>query len=239
MKKVTILLVAVLGFAFSSCNKDAGSSLTGSKKISLDTEIDSVSYALGTNVGSQMNSMGVKDFNYDVFVQAFADALEGNDLLIDAMNGGQLLNAYFGTLQQKQMDAMQAGAGDNLKEGQDFLEKNKSEKGIQVTATGLQYKVEKMGDGAKPSATDRVKVHYHGTLLDGTIFDSSVDRGTPYETGLNQVIKGWTEGLQLMPVGSKFRFFVPSELAYGANPRPGVIKANMVLIFDVEMIEIL
>jgi FKBP-type peptidyl-prolyl cis-trans isomerase len=239
MKKITILLAVVLGFAFSSCNKDAGSSLTSSKKISLDTEIDSVSYALGSNVGSQMNSMGVKEFNYDAFVKAFADALEGNELLMDAMAGGQLLNTYFGALQQKQMEEMQASAGTNLKEGQEFLEQNKSKEGVQVTASGLQYKVEKMGDGPKPSASDDVRVHYHGTLLDGTVFDSSVDRGEPTQFGLNQVIPGWTEGLQLMPVGSKFTFYVPSELGYGANPRGGPIGPNMVLIFEVELLAIL
>ena len=239
MKKVTILIVAVLGFAFTGCN-DEGGSATSSKEVSLNTEIDSVSYALGNNVGSQMNQMGVEGFNYDAFVKAFADAVEGNESLMDPMAGGQLLNTYFQRLQMEQMQEMQAKAGDNLKEGQDFLAKNKDAEGVQVTASGLQYKVVKMGTGEKPSSpTTEVKVHYHGTLLDGTVFDSSVDRDTPYDTALNQVIAGWTEGVQLMPVGSKFTFWVPSELGYGANPRPGPIGPNMVLVFDIELIEIL
>lgn len=247
MRKITFLLsVAILGFAVSSCAQKGESSLTSTKKVSLKNEIDSVSSALGTDFGGRMNSMGLKEFNNDAFIQAFADAFAGNDPVIDPVAGGQFLNVFFGKLQQKQMEEQQkqmeetqANADVDLKAGQDFLEKNKSKDGVLVTASGLQYKILTEASGKKPAATDKVRVHYHGTLLDGTIFDSSVDRGEPSEFGLNQVIKGWTEGVQLMSVGSKFRFFVPSELAYGPNPRSGPIGPNMVLIFDIELLEIL
>ena len=117
-----------------------------------------------------------------------------------------------------------------------FLEENKGKEGVVVTQSGLQYKVITMGDGAKPSANDTVKVHYHGTLIDGTIFDSSIQRGEPIEFPLNRVIKGWTEGLQLMPIGSKFIFYIPADLAYGeASPSP-LIKPNSTLIFEVELL---
>jgi FKBP-type peptidyl-prolyl cis-trans isomerase FklB len=126
------------------------------------------------------------------------------------------------------------------KEGVDFLKKNENKKGVKQTFSGLQYKVLKKGNGKKPSASSRVKVHYKGTLISGETFDSSYERGVPAEFGLSQVIPGWTEGLQLMSVGSKFEFFIPQELAYGANPQPGgIIKPYSLLIFEVELLEIL
>ena len=124
------------------------------------------------------------------------------------------------------------------KQGLTFLEANKSKEGVKTTESGLQYIVLKQGKGKKPKTTDRVKVHYHGTTIDGTVFDSSVDKGVPSEFGVTQVIKGWTEGLQLMKVGSKYKFFIPQELAYGQNPRPGIIKPYMALIFEVELLDI-
>ncbi|MDB4121425.1 FKBP-type peptidyl-prolyl cis-trans isomerase, partial [bacterium] len=130
-------------------------------------------------------------------------------------------------------------AAENKEAGEKFLAENKTKEGVQTTASGLQYSVLKEGTGEKPTTASKVKVHYHGTLIDGTVFDSSVDKGEPAEFGVTQVIKGWTEGLQLMNVGAKYKFFVPSSLAYGANPRPGgVIKPNATLIFDVELLEI-
>ncbi|MEA1876394.1 MAG: FKBP-type peptidyl-prolyl cis-trans isomerase [Bacteroidota bacterium] len=241
MKKITLVLTVVAAlFIMSSCNQQSGSSLTGSGKITLETELDSVSYALGASVAASVKQSGAKELNNEVFARAFADAMADEEILIDPSMGNQIIQAFFQKLSMQQMAEMQAGAEQNLKEGQDFLAKNKNEDGVQVTASGLQYKVIKEASGAKPTATDKVKVHYHGTLVDGTVFDSSIDRGEPTEFPLNQVIKGWTEGIQLMSVGSKFKFFIPSELAYGSNPRPGgPIGADMVLIFDVELLEIL
>ena len=130
-------------------------------------------------------------------------------------------------------------AAANLKAGQDFLETNKTKPGITALASGLQYEVIHNGEGAKPLATNKVTCHYHGTLIDGTVFDSSVERGQPITLGLKNVIPGWTEALQLMPVGSKWKLFIPSELAYGENPPPGSpIKEGAALIFDVELLEI-
>ena len=241
MKKITLVFtVAAALLIMSSCNQKSGSSLTSSNKIKLENELDSVSYALGSNVAASIKQSGAKEINNEIFAQAFANTMADEEILIDPNQGNQILQAYFQRLGQQQMEEMQASSGENLKAGQDFLAKNKSEAGVKETASGLQYQVIKEANGAKPSATDKVKVHYHGTLIDGTVFDSSVDRGEPAEFGLNQVIKGWTEGIQLMTVGSKFKFFIPSELAYGPNPRAGgPIGPNMVLIFDVELLEVL
>ena len=127
--------------------------------------------------------------------------------------------------------------GDTKTQGEQFLAENALKEGVQVTESGLQYEVIKMGKGKKPAATDKVKVHYHGTLIDGTVFDSSVDRGEPITFGLNQVIAGWTEGVQLMPIGSKFRFYIPQELGYGAQ-QAGSIPPYSTLIFEVELLGI-
>lgn len=240
MKKIHVVFTAVVAllFVMSACNQKVNSHLTGSKKITLDNEIDSVSYALGVNGGAQMRNMGITELNQDVFTKSFADAMGGEECLISPEESGQILDTYFRKMYEKQMTSQQEGAENNLKEGINFLEKNKSKKGVIVTPSGLQYIVMKMGDGPKPKATDNVKVHYHGTTIDGTVFDSSVDRGEPVEFPLNGVISGWTEGVQLMPVGSKFKFFIPQELAYGTNPPAGSgIGSKSVLIFEVELLE--
>lgn len=140
----------------------------------------------------------------------------------------------FDKLNQAKEDKLAA----NLKAGEDFLEANKTKPGVETTASGLQYEVLKEGDGPKPSATDKVKCHYHGTLIDGTVFDSSVQRGQPATFPLNMVIKGWTEALQLMPVGSKYRLFLHPSLAYGSRQTGAVIGPNSTLIFDVELLDI-
>ena len=155
---------------------------------------------------------------------------EAADLKIDKGEMMSILNTFMEAKAAAQREAAS-------KEGREFLEKNKEKDGVTTTASGLQYEVITMGDGEKPSATDRVKTHYHGTLIDGTVFDSSVERGEPISFGLNQVIKGWTEGLQLMPIGSKFRFFIPYNLAYGERGQ-GSIPPFATLIFEVELIDI-
>lgn len=241
MKKLRFALIVFAAILMvTACNNQSKTATSTSKKVKLTNEIDSVSYALGVNGAVSMKGMGITELNYDVFVNGFQKSMEDEDVLISEAQSSQILNDYFQKVQMKQMEEMQVGADDNLKEGQDFLAKNKTAEGVIETASGLQYKVIKKGNGPKPTATSEVKVHYHGTLIDGTVFDSSVDRGEPAQFPLNRVIKGWTEGLQLMPVGSKYKFFIPSELAYGSNPRPGgPIGPNMVLIFDVELLEII
>ena len=180
-----------------------------------------------------MKGQGFDEMNFDALIKGMMDVYGSEDLMINEVEAQGVLQAFF-------TGAMDRIKEKNLQEGLAFLEKNKKNKGINVTESGLQYEVIKNANGPKPTAEDQVKVHYHGTLIDGTVFDSSVDRGEPIDFPLNGVIKGWTEGLQLMSVGSKFKFYIPSEIAYGENPRPGgPIGPNMVLIFDVELIEIL
>lgn len=201
--------------------------------VKLATELDTASYALGVNMGNQIKSIGMEEINIMAFAKGFQQVIGGDktDLTVDETN--PILQAYFTNLQNKKAEA-------NLKEGQDWLAANGKKSGVVTTASGLQYEVMREGTGIKPLATDSVKVHYHGTLIDGTVFDSSVDRNEPVEFPLNGVIPGWTEGVQLMSVGSKYKFFIPSELAYGANPRPGgPIEPNMVLIFEVELLDVI
>lgn len=201
---------------------------------------------LGRQLGSQLKNQilpyinetiypaGNDSLDADIFLSAFLAAVNEEETIMDATAA----NAYFMSESEKVRKAnMEAAYSNNKEAGIAFLEANKAVEGVQVTESGLQYKVVKMGKGKKPSATDRVKVHYHGTLIDGKVFDSSVERGEPATFGLNQVIPGWTEGLQLMPVGSKFTFYIPSELAYG-DRETGEIKPFSALIFDVELLSI-
>ncbi|NQX97341.1 MAG: FKBP-type peptidyl-prolyl cis-trans isomerase [Flavobacteriales bacterium] len=211
-------------------------------KLELKTEIDTVSYAIGMNMVESIK----KDFseaNFDAFI-AGARAAADNDsnALVKVEELESIISPYF---QKKQAEAQAAQAGDSEKlkeEGLKFLAENKTKEGVVTTASGLQYVVMTQGAGdAHPTATDKVEVHYHGTTPDGAVFDSSVDRGKTISFGLNQVIKGWTEGVQLMVVGSKYKFFIPQELAYGANAPgggSGPIKPFMPLVFEVELFKI-
>ena len=197
---------------------------------------------LGRQLGSQlknqilpyMNETIGDSLNADIFLNAFVSTLQEDETLMDVPTA----TAYFRTESERvRNENMASKYADNKEAGMAFLEANKAVAGVQVTESGLQYKVEKMGKGKKPSATDKVKVHYHGTLIDGTVFDSSVERGEPIVFALNQVIPGWTEGLQLMPVGSKFTFYIPYELAYG-DRETGAIKPYSALVFEVELLGI-
>jgi FKBP-type peptidyl-prolyl cis-trans isomerase FklB len=230
----SILSIAVVASMFSCGNQ--------LKEVSsLETELDSVSYAAGMGTGMNMKNQlknGFEEANKDIFIQGFLNGLDSTNLLIDVKDTQKIIQAYFQKKQAAEKAAELAKAEVYKKEGISFLEANKAKEGVVTTDSGLQYIVLKEGKGKKPTTASRVKVHYHGTILDGTVFDSSVDKGTPAEFGVTQVIKGWTEGLQLMNVGSKFKFFIPQELAYGANPRPGIIKPYMTLIFEVELLEI-
>lgn len=224
------LAVLVIGTLFSCENQV--------KEVkSLETELDSVSYAVGLSMSSQLKN-GFEDVNKEILIQAIRNGLDSTNLLLDSKDIQKTIQTYFQKKQEENKKKELAKFEVYKKEGLAFLEANKTKEGVKTTKSGLQYIVLKEGKGKKVKTTDRVKVHYHGTTVDGTVFDSSVDRGTPSEFGVTQVIKGWTEGLQLMTVGSKYKFFIPQELAYGANPRPGIIKPYMALIFEVELLDI-
>lgn len=200
----------------------------------------------GRQLGSQLKNQifpyfnssiypaGGDSLNADIFFDAFISTLEGKETLMDVPTAGAYYRSESENVRKANMASKYA---DNKQAGITFLEANKSKEGVQVTESGLQYKVIKLGKGKKPSIADKVKVHYHGTLVDGTVFDSSVDRNEPAVFGLTQVISGWTEGLQLMPVGSKFEFYIPYELAYGDMDR-GLIKPYSALVFEVELLGI-
>ncbi|MGL4631642.1 MAG: FKBP-type peptidyl-prolyl cis-trans isomerase [Leadbetterella sp.] len=191
---------------------------------------DSLSYAIGVNVGNNIKMQNI-DINSDVFSKAIRDILNGTKGSMDEQSSNAFIQSYFQRVSMKQ-------GIENRQKGEAFLAANKNNPGVKTTATGLQYKVVNEGSGERPTAEQTVKVHYHGTLTDGKVFDSSVDRGEPTSFGLSQVIKGWTEGLQLMTVGSKYTFYIPSELAYGQQGPPS-IGPNQVLIFDVELLDII
>ena len=194
-------------------------------------ENDKVSYAFGLIIAGNLKSQGVKDINSDMMAAGIQAALTGKDAKMDAAAANQVVQEYM-------MKAQEAAGAGVKKEGIEFLAANKTKPGITTTASGLQYEVIKEGTGAMPKATDKVNVHYHGTLIDGTVFDSSVDRGEPISFPLNGVIAGWTEGVQLMKEGAKYRFFIPQELAYGARGAGGSIKPYAALIFEVELLKI-
>ena len=194
--------------------------------------MDKFSYAIGLGIGQNLLSMGAQGINVEDFAQAIADVLNRNELAMSHNEAREIVNKYFMELEEK-MNA------ENIEKGKAFLAENAKKEGIVTVPSGLQYEVITEGNGKKPSATDRVKCHYEGTLIDGTLFDSSIKRGQPAVFGVNQVIKGWVEALQLMSEGSKWRLFIPSELGYGAQQAGEMIPPHSTLIFEVELIEVL
>ena len=240
MKIVNFLSIVLVAIIMSSCNNK------GVTKKSLKTELDSVSYAIGLNMGNQIRN-GFDEADVDIYIQGLRNGIDSTDVLLDQASAQQVVQAYFQKKEQEKMKKKQEEAVKKAEEefaevktaGEKFLEENTTKEGVEITESGLQYIVMKEGTGEKPTATSTVKVHYHGTLADGTVFDSSVDRGEPSQFGVGQVIPGWTDGLQLMSVGSKYKFFIPQDLAYGATPRPGgPIKPFSPLVFEVELLEI-
>jgi FKBP-type peptidyl-prolyl cis-trans isomerase FklB len=197
----------------------------------LSTEKEKVSYSLGVNIASSLKQQGFDEINLDVFMAALHDVLNERALQIDLATGGQILNEHFQKIQDRKFSK-------NVEEGASFLKANSTKEGVITLPSGLQYKILKEGNGAKPSAADEVTTHYHGTLIDGTVFDSSVQRGQPATFPVNGVIKGWVEALQLMPAGSKWQLYVPSDLAYGSRGASEQIGPHTTLIFDVELISI-
>ena len=200
--------------------------------------MDKVSYALGLGIGHQLKGLGGDKLVIDDFAQAVKDVISGGKTQMD-IKEAQIVASNFMAEVEEENKKKREEIGAMLKlAGEQFLADNAKKPGVTVTASGLQYEVLTQGNGRKPKATDSVKCHYEGRLIDGTIFDSSYRRGTPATFGLNQVIAGWTEGVQLMQEGAKYRFYIPFNLAYGANGAGDSIPPYSALIFDVELIEI-
>ena len=200
--------------------------------------MDKLSYALGLGIGRQLAQMGANDLSIEDFAEAIKDVIAGNDLKMTNHEAQTIVQDYFAKQEQK-IQAEMAEKGKAAKEaGEKYLAENAKKEGVKTTSSGLQYQVLKEGDGRKPKATDSVKCHYEGFLIDGTLFDSSVQRGEPATFGLQQVIAGWTEGLQLMQEGAKYRFFIPYMLGSGESGAGQTIPPFSTLIFDVELIEV-
>ena len=200
--------------------------------------MDKVSYALGLGIGRQLAQMGANDLSIEDFAAAIKDVIVGNELKVSNREAQTIVQEYFRKKEEK-LNAERAEKGKVAKaEGEKYLAENAKKEGVTVLPSGLQYMVLKEGNGNKPKATDTVKCHYEGFLIDGTVFDSSVERGEPAEFALNQVIAGWTEGLQLMQEGAKYRLFIPYILGYGEGGAGASIPPFATLIFDVELLEV-
>ena len=222
MKKVNLLIVSI-ALILSSCNN--------ANYKTPETEMEKVSYSLGVNVATGVKAQGIESLDINAISKAINDVFEGNDLDISEEESMQVLQEYFGKIAaEKQAKSSEVGIA--------FLAENATKEGVTTTESGLQYEILSSGDGAKPNATDQVTVHYHGMLTDGTVFDSSVDRGEPATFPVNGVIPGWVEALQLMSVGDKWKLTIPSELAYGDRGAGGLIGPGATLVFEVELLGI-
>ncbi len=234
MKKYIFLFsLSLLCFQLfaQSKKKKAQGAVPATEVLSLKTQTDSLSYSIGIMVATFYKQQGITSINNELVNKAIQDKMKGDSTLLNEQQCNQVVMSYI-----EKAKAEKSAAAKKL--GQDFLAANKSKPGVITTATGLQYIVLKEGTGPKPVATDKVKCDYEGKLIDGTVFDSSIKQGKPIEFAVNGVIKGWTEALQLMPVGSQYRLFIPSDLAYGDQQMGPDIKPGSTLIFDVTLIEI-
>ncbi len=208
-----------------------------SKKKALKTDSEKLSYAFGMDVGMALEKLPT-EIDIDFFIEGVLDTFKEKDTLLTAEQANEVRQAHFKKEQEKQAMEREAIAKKNIEEGKNFLEKNKKKKGVVTTESGLQYIIVKESDGPKPKETDKVKVHYRGTLIDGTEFDSSYKRNEPAVFPVNAVISGWTEALQLMKVGSKYTLFIPANLAYGERGAGQMIGQNATLVFEVELLGI-
>jgi len=245
MKKMLIVMLALTTVLTVGAKEKKAKKTSKSKaqvevlaepSVSFNNDVDSMSYALAVNIASDLSrnleTLPNGAYNLELFLNAFNAVMNGDSTLISVEDAQDVLQNYFTNAQEK-MSTEQRSAGEK------FLTENAKNPAVQSTASGLQYIVLKDADGPKPIATDKVSVHYEGTLIDGTVFDSSYDRGEPVDFQLNQVIPGWTEGVQLMSPGSKYKFFIPYHLAYGEQGAGGVIPPFASLIFTVELLDIL
>lgn len=206
----------------------------------MDTkEFDKISYALGLSMGNNFRASGINEINVQDFADGVAAVFYGGDQKMTYDEAKEVIRQYFTAMEACQKEEASKLAEINEKAGKEFLDENGKRAEVKTTASGLQYEVLKEGDGPQPSASDQVEVHYTGKLIDGTVFDSSEERGVPATFGVTQVIPGWVEALQLMKAGSRYRLYIPSQLAYGPNGAGGVIGPNATLIFDVELIKVI
>lgn len=232
MKLASLSLVAVLALTLTGC--DRGGTAETAAPESLE---ERASYALGYNAGQQLSSQA-PDLDVDHLVAGLRDAFAGEEGKMTAEEIQSTMMEYQQSMMAAASERASAEGAENKAAGDEFLAENADKPGVTVTDSGLQYEVVEEGEGPSPAATDEVTVHYEGRLIDGTVFDSSYDNGQPATFPLNRVIPGWTEGVQLMNVGSKYRFYIPGEIGYGPNPPPGEIGPNATLIFDVELLAI-
>lgn len=202
------------------------------------TNLENLSYALGLSMGNNFKSSGIEELNIKEFAEGVAAVFEGTQPKMSYDDAKNVIREFFTALEQKQNEAAAKMGEVNKAAGEAFLAENAKRAEVKTTESGLQYEVINEGTGEKPAASDTVVVHYTGTLIDGTVFDSSVERGTPATFGVTQVIPGWVEALQLMQVGAKWRLYIPSDLAYGPRGAGGAIGPNATLIFDVELLQI-
>lgn len=230
--KITVILLLTASLNVAVAQKEGKSKKSKSKKeMTLKTELDTVSYGLGVNIAENLSNQGIEELNVAALAKGMEDYLSKSDLKLSKEEIGNLLNSY--------MQALQGKAGEKNKiAGEEFLAQNAKKKGIITLESGMQYEVITEGTGPIPTAANKVSTHYHGTLIDGTVFDSSVERGQPAEFGVTQVIQGWQEALQLMPEGSKWRLYIPYNLAYGDRGAGGAIGPFSALIFDIELLKI-
>jgi len=237
MKKTIIMLFAGAAI-LSSCNNEKSNA-----RVALNSNIDSVSYALGANFGTnvlrQVKSAGDTLLNFDAMVNGFSEALRDQEVAIDDIQGTVIINDYMKRKDEERKEAEKTAYAENLNIGKAFLAQNKTKEGVVETASGLQYKVITQGTGELPIDGDVVKINYEGTTIDGEVFESSYERGEPIVYSINGFIAGWTEGLKLMPVGSKYILYIPTEIAYNENPPPGSnIEPYSTLVFTVELLGI-
>lgn len=232
MKKTLIASVCVAMLAACSQQSEVKPAA-----VSLDNDKAKLSYAIGMDIGSSLKSLST-EFDRAMLIAAINDRLDGKELKLTEEDAGKVKQTFFKQQAEKRAKEQAEKAAKNKEEGEKFLAENAKKPGVTVTASGLQYEVMQAAEGPKPKASDDVKVHYRGTLLDGTEFDSSYKRGEPITFPLSGVIRGWTEGVQLMNVGSKFRFYIPADLAYGERGAGATIAPNSTLIFEVELLGI-
>lgn len=224
-------IVLFSGIAFLSLTACEGQK-NKETKTTMTTTADSVSYAIGISIGGNLKKDNLDEINVDLIADGIKAAMKNDSSVMKGNAAQTCIQSFMQGREKKKGDA-------NIEKGKKFLEDNAKKEGVKTTASGLQYQIIKAGTGPKPALTDKVSVHYHGTLINGSVFDSSVDRGQPAEFGVNQVIPGWTEALQMMPVGSKWKLWIPSNIAYGERSPGGSIGPNETLIFEVELLAIL